>query len=436
MSSNPKTTVRGSMPEHMPTRTLFGSTMDAMSKRMNNIDYADFASGKWNRDDGDSSQRHAAYKFNGLRSFILFSFKDLFILFVGLFGIDIDELTNLKNSVESRRRNVRDASDEIARMREDALHFNLHSPRLALKTNQHQIQEYNNSRRTRAQSNYDLGIRTYHKEPSDNIHGYLLNGNLMDICHPRNKWFTSEAKQPKTHPSVDVYKSANGTRITRIHADDKTYEEIIDYPSKNVIHMPGKYHEHYRQSLETFEVPENIRHKFGSKQTEKLLEDRVKVHDTLSQLHNKGINKKHDKVVKSANIGEEEEQQQKLKKKSSIMEYYDLSNFLRHSVSHGYPVVVEKSSKEEVHNADVSRQYLSDLKNIESPHRRRKDWLGKLLFYYYNTNVSTLSFLVYSLLTALLTSKKVRYKYIESLQEKKKTILLFYSPFFLQINLR
>jgi hypothetical protein len=35
--------------------------------------------------------------------------------------------------------------------------------------------------------------------------------------------------------------------------------------------VPGKYHELYRSSVDSSEVPQNIRHKFGTNQTEQLL---------------------------------------------------------------------------------------------------------------------------------------------------------------------
>jgi hypothetical protein len=58
-----------------------------------------------------------------------------------------------------------------------------------------------------------------------------------------------------------------------------------------------------------------------------------------------------------------------------------LSNHLRHCVSHGYPVLIRKSYKESVHNADVSKEYLADPRNLESPYRRKKDWLGKFMIH-------------------------------------------------------
>ena len=66
------------------------------------------------------------------------------------------------------------------------------------------------------------------------------------------------------------YRSADGTQFKHITSNG-LQTTVIDYPSKNVIHIPGKYHELYRTSVEINEIPQNIKHKFGSIQTEQLL---------------------------------------------------------------------------------------------------------------------------------------------------------------------
>ena len=251
------------------------------------------------------------------------------------------ELSLLESELSKRKEKLNTTQKEINEIKNDALNFNFSSPRITLKTNQAQVQNYNNFRRSQSEKFYDLGVRSPHREGPDNLHGYLLNGNLMDITNPRNKWFTNKPKP------VEFYKSANGTFYQNIDMGDKRIE-IIDYPSKNVIHMPGKgYHEYYRTSLENHEVPENLKAKFGTKQTEKLLEDRLKVHDTLSKIQNSGINKKHDKLLLNERLGVETEDgtkvtvaaaepaEKKDAKHRASPAYNDLSNYLRHSVQHG-----------------------------------------------------------------------------------------------------
>ena len=71
------------------------------------------------------------------------------------------------------------------------------------------------------------------------------------------------------------------------------------------------------------------------------------------------------------NKAEEKEESRKSK------DYYDIGNYIRHTVCHGYPTVYRKSTKELDYNEDINKNYLSDIKNIDSRYRRKKDWLGK-----------------------------------------------------------
>lgn len=66
---------------------------------------------------------------------------------------------------------------------------------------------------------------------------------------------------------------------------------------------------------------------------------------------------------------------------TSVATYYDLSNHLRHAVSRGYPKSARKSHKQTVHNLELSQMFLADKENVESPYRRKKDWLCKMLIY-------------------------------------------------------
>lgn len=64
----------------------------------------------------------------------------------------------------------------------------------------------------------------------------------------------------------------------------------------------------------------------------------------------------------------------------SVATYYDLSNHLRHAVSRGYPKASRQSHKQSVHNLQVSKMFLAEKENVDSPYRRQKDWLSKFFF--------------------------------------------------------
>lgn len=187
-------------------------------------------------------------------------------------------------------------------------------------------------------------------------------------------------KETYNLPDNQHYKAADGTQYKYTNVDGfKT--TVIDYPSKNVIHVPGKYHELYRSSVDSSEVPQNIRHKFGTNQTEQLLSDPLKVHDTLSHIQNLGSIKKHDKfapdeapsdLFKQLNISAAASA-----KKIPGTDYYDLGNYLRHSICHGYPLIDSTTTTKSSYTEMVSKEHLSDASNIQSPYRRHKDWLGK-----------------------------------------------------------
>ncbi|CAF1044142.1 unnamed protein product [Brachionus calyciflorus] len=171
-------------------------------------------------------------------------------------------------------------------------------------------------------------------------------------------------------PNVESYKAADGTTYKHLHSNNGITIETT-FPSKNVIHVPGKYHELYRQWITNNDIPQNIRHKFGTKQTEYLLSNQIKVHDTLAKIHNTGIIKKNaeqfDKSILNLN-----------EKDVLTNEYYDLGNHLRHSIAHGYPTIYHTGLKESIHNVDVNKKHMENWqKNVITPHRRKTDWLIK-----------------------------------------------------------
>jgi hypothetical protein len=114
----------------------------------------------------------------------------------------------------------------------------------------------------------------------------------------------------------------------------------------------------------------NIKAKFGRKQTSQLLDDQIKVHDTLSKILNRGSFRK----VSKLNINESD----KIEKN----EYYELGAYLRHSFCHGNPKTIRKSTTSLAHNSTQSKDFFSDRENFDSPYRRKKDWLSRIISNY------------------------------------------------------
>lgn len=89
---------------------------------------------------------------------------------------------------------------------------------------------------------------------------------------------------------IDCKRAADGTFYSLYRPLNSNLAEsvTIDYPTRNVIHVPRRYHEKYRQWVTYDEIPANIKHKFGAYQTQELLKDNIKVHNTLSRIYNAG----------------------------------------------------------------------------------------------------------------------------------------------------
>lgn len=243
-----------------------------------------------------------------------------------------------------------------------------------VKTNKYQVQDYNNLRKFN--SSFEATQIEKPKEVFLNEASYKLNENSLNSASFKVRPGSSSLLNSNANQflNAEIYKAADGTIYKHYKSPTGALIREIEYPTKNVIHVPGKYHEHYRQYASTEEIPQNIRHKFGTKQTDELLQDTIKVHDTLSKIHNTGIIKKNNKP---------KENDLKLNQKESdllVSTYYDLGNTLRHAIGHGYPTVYKTGHKETVHNQDVNKNFLSDWKDVESPHRRKKDWLSNYLF--------------------------------------------------------
>lgn len=247
-----------------------------------------------------------------------------------------------------------------------------------LKANKSQTQDYNNLRKYTSsfEATTDKTKNVYANEQS-----YELNGNAVEVAKTslyNPPTIVDNRTMSENVPNVESYKAADGTIYKIFNTPDGVTREA-NYPTKNVIHVPGKYHELYRQWASSDEIPQNIRHRFGTYDTERLLADKIKVHDTLSKIHNTGIIKK--------KVKEEENELNVNKNERDVVinEYYDLGNHLRHAIGHGYPTVYKTGHRESIHNEDVNKKHMENWnKNVITPHRRKTDWLSKLKFNFKN----------------------------------------------------
>jgi hypothetical protein len=213
------------------------------------------------------------------------------------------------------------------------------------------------------------------------INNYKMNGDIFNsskglIFSQSSQTALVSPRQDENLEFVENYVAADGTQYKIYNAPSGHTVKEVNCPTRNIIHVPGKYHEHYRSTVVESEMPQNIKHKFkarlGGDHAAELLKNQLKVHDTISEIQNSGIIKKNDKtddVMNAKNV--------EFKMEKKLSDYYDLGNHLRHAISHGYPSVYKVSHKEDVHNNDVSKEYLSEWDlNVKSPWRRRKDWIG------------------------------------------------------------
>lgn len=220
--------------------------------------------------------------------------------------------------------------------------------------------------------------------------------NFISLRKENTKFRTNEIKEPflksdqyvngyipsystlkenrKLGNSGSIYTSANGITYERTSSDG-VVQTTLDFP-KNALDIPGKYHELYRHSVVSDEIPQNIRHKFGSKDTKQLLADQVKVHDTLSSIQNAGIIKKVDRTKSTSYLNTDKIMVEKYSPAHKNEDYLDLGNYLRHAVCRGFPLVNSKGTTFYDYNPDTSKKFLHDKDNFQNANRRTKDWLG------------------------------------------------------------
>jgi hypothetical protein len=246
-------------------------------------------------------------------------------------------------------------------------------------TNPIQINDYNSLRRSRTSMYFPDNRKQSHTDTKS----FALHNDLLDTKSPSRQLINSNrlsSRRRECQPGENCYKSADGTVYKRYVDENNIVTEHIDPPTKNVIHVRGKYHEQYRQSADFEEIPQNIKHKFGTNNTRELLKDEVKVHDTLAKIYNDGVNKKQNR--ENEEVTEIRGIQEVFSRGSSRptdphKDYNELGNLLRHAVQRGQTTVYDMGHIKEWHNEEVSKLYLSDKKNIDSPYRRKTDWLSK-----------------------------------------------------------
>lgn len=233
---------------------------------------------------------------------------------------------------------------------------------LTLKSQEDKVNNYNSLRKS------NIKYETNYMVESDHA-----NQKNLVIYSPSSK---NTLKESSIFPNeCEFYKSADGTQYKRMGTGDGCIETTVDFP-KNVLHIPGKYHEHYRHCVVAEEIPQNLKAKFGSKHTEYLLKDQVKVHDTLSAIQNHGIIKKVDKT-KSEHYENDDRMSNPRAPGNKNEDYLDLGNYLRHAVCHGYPTINARGTTFYDYNPETNREFLSDKDNYTKQNRRTKDWLGK-----------------------------------------------------------
>ncbi|CAF1180389.1 unnamed protein product [Rotaria sp. Silwood1] len=119
----------------------------------------------------------------------------------------------------------------------------------------------------------------------------------------------------------------------------------------------------YYTEINGYQVPQNIRHRFRSTITAELLLDKDKVERDKNDLEYVNIKQ---------NIPIYRRPQTTFS--SSNPDYTKISNDLRCTVAHGYPVQRSSHSKT-IHNQDIFKSHQDDQQS--NLYRRKKDWLAR-----------------------------------------------------------
>lgn len=126
-------------------------------------------------------------------------------------------------------------------------------------------------------------------------------------------------------------------KVEKYEIDGKNYDVYELLPDNSANTQETKI------SINT--IPLNIRAKFGTKIANELLKDEKKVEETLSSMRQeiKVVEKPIETRAKSSHSNHIKQNAQ----------YYDLSNYLRHNICHGYPQNYRESLMKYDYNADV-----------------------------------------------------------------------------------
>lgn len=249
-------------------------------------------------------------------------------------------------------------------------------------------------------STSEQNIATVVKVPVKSAHSikssyYQYHGNIMDLGrHYVNNENIPPIKNDRLRSKVDPRnaKLFEKNRLTLNEFSEfsdlqlkyadmykpPTTELLGVYnPDENATKSRIKSSVSSKSSISIDEVPQNIKHRFRTLQTKELLNDQSKVTNTMAHLQAIEDSKKHVSASNdlSTTTTYKRPTSASIDPKSNAL-YYDLSNYLRHAISHGYPDLKKRSFKEHVHNEDVNKEFLSDPTNYSLQNRRKKDWLG------------------------------------------------------------
>ncbi len=267
----------------------------------------------------------------------------------------------MKNQLEEQKIKLKKSENQYVESKENALNFN--RPEAT-------IQSATKSAKPTGMRKFPTEQPVQQKQQVN----YQLNGNILDLA--RNRPIQSEAVRTSAKPSKNegtILTDYNVIQMKYMNAYYPTQDQILDsYKSTSTERIKSSISAKSSISLE--EVPQNIKHRFRTKQTNELMKDQTKVNETIMQLQNIEDAKKYKYNRDETNHARPVSATVDPKQNAF---YYDLSNYLRHTICHGYPDLKKRSFKEHVHNDSVNKEYLSDPTNYNLQNRRKKDWLGK-----------------------------------------------------------
>ena len=347
-----------------PQRSLFGSNIDS-PKQMSNINYQHFLSGSWKN---DSRKKGKGVSVGG--KYLVYFFLKVF--YFHYFAIQENQiLFDLKKRLEEQKDRVKKSNTDYKESKENALKF---------ITQKDMDLESVRSTRAPSERSQAVSVRNSLNQlnpvQNDQVE-YKLNGSILDLSYknPKLASKTREKTLSSTHSdyknNLEEQNDYNAIQMKYMNAYYPSRDQLVDNFKTTNDRINSTISS--KSSLSIDEIPQNLKHKFKTKQAIDLMKSQEKVERTIAKLQTIEDAKKHKFVGNeeltrpvSATIDP---------KQNAV--YYDLSNYLRHAICHGYPDLKKRSFKEHVHNANVNKEYLSDPDNYTLQNRRKKDWLGK-----------------------------------------------------------